>query len=104
MGKAALGRIRQEGVSRVLVGVELGGERISFNDSKWPVIADGSTIGRVTSALYSPRLEKNIGYAWVPVSHSEPGTRLTVSASMGSVDAVVVRMPFVDPAKEIPKS
>jgi glycine cleavage system aminomethyltransferase T len=104
MGKAALGRIRQEGLSRVLVGVELGGERISFNDSKWPVTVDGSTIGRVTSALYSPRLERNIGYAWVPASHSEIGARLTVSAPTGSIDAVVVQMPFVDPAKEIPKS
>jgi len=58
----------------------------------------------VTSAIYSPRLEKNIGYAMVPVAHAALGTELEVGAPGGAVRAVVVPMPFVDPGKMIPKS
>ena len=104
MGKEALRRIRDEGVRRRIVGVEIEGERLDLNPVKWPVRADGAEVGRVTSAVWSPRLAKNIGYAWVPVEHSEVGTHLTVEASDGTRGATVTRMPFVDPMKEIPKS
>jgi glycine cleavage system aminomethyltransferase T len=58
----------------------------------------------VTSALYSPRLEKNIGYAWLPVELSEIGTSVIVGTPAGKAGATVVAKPFVDPKKEIPKS
>lgn len=105
MGKEALARIAAEGVHRKLVGVEIEGDRIPFNDRKWPVRdQDGEPVGKVTSALYSPRLEKNIGYAWVPISRADLGTKLTVETPMGDAVATVVAMPFIDPTKEIPKS
>jgi glycine cleavage system aminomethyltransferase T len=69
----------------------------------FPVHLDGSRIGKVTSACYSPRLEKNIGYAMVPIEHSELGTELQVERPGETVDAVVVKKPFVDPEKETPK-
>jgi glycine cleavage system T protein len=104
MGREALRRISQEGVRRRLVGVEIEGEPLPFNDARWPVRSDGSTVGVVTSALYSPRLEKNIGYAWVPVELSEIGTSVTVETPFRKTGATVVAKPFVDPKKEIPKS
>jgi glycine cleavage system aminomethyltransferase T len=104
MGREALRRIARQGVSRRLVGVEIAGDRLAFNDSTWPVRYGGEVVGRVTSALYSPRLEKNIGYAWVPVDRGEPGTGLVVVTPGGEAEAEVVHMPFVDPKKEIPKS
>ena len=70
-----------------------------------PLSANGTPVGRVTSAIYSPRLEKNIGYAMVPVEHAKLGTRLSVCIpGVGDREAVVVRKPFVDPKKDIPKS
>jgi len=104
MGKDALRGIRERGVGRRLAGVEIAGDRLGFNDSKWPVRFDGEVVGKVTSALFSPRLEKNIGYAWVPVERAEPGTKLVVETPLGDAPAEVVPMPFVDPKKEIPKS
>jgi glycine cleavage system aminomethyltransferase T len=105
MGKGALRRIRDQGVGRKIVGVEIEGERFpALNFTKWPVLATGDFVGRVTSAVYSPRLEKNIGYAWVPVELSEVGTSLKVESEWGSRGATVVRMPFVDPEKRIPVS
>jgi glycine cleavage system aminomethyltransferase T len=104
MGKAALHRIKKEGVRRRIVGVEIDGARLEMNSTRWPVRSNGDVIGTVTSAIYSPRLEKNIGYAWVPVERSDLGTALRVDTPDGDRRATVVRMPFVDPGKEIPKS
>jgi aminomethyltransferase len=104
MGMEALRGIRDRGVSRRLAGVEIAGDRLGFNDSKWPVRFDGEVVGKVTSALFSPRLEKNIGYAWVPVERAEPETKLVVETPLGDAPAEVVPMPFVDPKKDIPKS
>jgi glycine cleavage system T protein len=104
MGKDALARIRQEGVRRRLVGIEIDGDRIEFNSRKWPARQGEDEVGRVTSALYSPRLERNIGYCWVPSELSDPGTTLTVETPRGDAKATVVPIPFVDPTKEIPKS
>jgi glycine cleavage system T protein len=104
MGKEALERIRQHGVSKKLVGIEIDSERIPFNDRKWPARTAAGEAGVVTSALYSPRLEKSIGYAWVPAGSAELGSELQVTTSTGDAPAVVVERPFVDPGKEIPKS
>ncbi len=104
----ALQRIRDEGVRRRIVGVELDGEPFrALNFVKWPAFrADGQEerIGGVTSAIYSPRLAKNIGYCWVPVELAAPGSRVRVVSEWGDRTARVVPMPFVDPEKRIPIS
>jgi len=104
---AALRRIRQQGVHRRIVGVELDGAPFpALNFNKWPAYVEGSTesIGKVTSAIYSPRLAKNIGYCWVPAASSAEGTKLRVVTEWGERAATVVAMPFVDPRKRIPVS
>jgi len=105
MARDALKRIKEHGVTRRIVGVEFDGERFPlFNFTKWPVHHDGRHVGKVTSAVYSPRLQRNIGYAWVPVELSETGTKLDVESEWGDRSASVVPMPFVDPEKAIPVS
>jgi glycine cleavage system aminomethyltransferase T len=104
IGKEALRRIKQEGVQRRIVGVEIEGERLEMNQTKWPVEVAGRPLGKVTSAVYSPRLEKNIGYAWLPLQHAELGSRVTVETPEGARQATVVGMPFIDPGKHVPKS
>jgi aminomethyltransferase len=105
LGRAALRRLKERGVDRKLVGVEIAGDPIAFNTTKWSVSAGGRGVGHVTSAIYSPRLEKNIGYTMVPAAHAAVGTKLGVTVPDGGERAAtVVPMPFVDPKKEIPKS
>jgi aminomethyltransferase len=104
MGKDALRRIKAEGVSRKIVGIEIGGPRLEMNETRWPVGSDGKEVGQVTSAIHSPRLEKNIGFAWVPIGLAGQGTSLEVETPDGPREAAVVPMPFVDPGKKIPKS
>ena len=104
IGKAALGAIKAGGLKRKLIGIEIDGAAIDFNETKWPVLYQGRQVGSVTSAINSPRLNKNIGYALVPAALAELGTRLVVATSWGERPALVVRRPFIDPKKAIPKS
>ncbi len=105
IGRDALERIKAEGVKRKLVGIEIEGERIEMNAVPWLVKSGGDTIGRCTSAIHSPRLRRNIGYAMVPVEYAASGTQLRVKMSgIGERRATVVPKPFVDPGKAIPKS
>ncbi|HEV8622114.1 MAG TPA: glycine cleavage T C-terminal barrel domain-containing protein, partial [Actinomycetota bacterium] len=102
---AALRRIRDAGVSRRINGVELDGEPFpALNSVKWPIRERGRQIGKVTSAIYSPRLLKNLGYAWLPAERSTDGATVTVETEWGERKATVVPMPFVDPEKRIPVS
>ena len=103
----ALRRIRAAGVTRRLVGVTFDGDPFpGLNFTKWPAFATGGTeaIGKVTSAIYSPRLGRNIGYCWVPTSMAASGTVLRVASEWGDHTATVTPMPFVDPEKRIPVS
>jgi len=107
IGKEALRRVRAEGVDRKLVGVEIHGEAMTdegaLNDF-WPVLGDGGRVGRVTAGAWSPRLERNVGYAWVPIALAEVGTPLKIESPRGAIDATVHELPFVDALKDIPKS
>jgi len=108
VGKEALRRIKEAGIRRKLVGVEIGGKKLgSYIDGTmidfFPIYAKGERIGKVTSACHSPRLEKNIGYAMVPIEFAELGTEVAVETPDERTSAVVVRKPFIDPQKEIPK-
>ncbi len=104
VGKEALRRIKANGAKRKLVGVEIAGDQLDLNMTSWSVSVDGREVGRVTSAVYSPRLKKNIGYAMVPIESSNTGSTLTVATPAGDRQATVVPKPFVDPKKAVPKS
>jgi len=104
IGKEALRKIREAGPSRRLVGVEIGGAPLELNMTRWPVRIGGRTVGHVTSAVHSPRLQKNIGYAYVPVQDAAEATRLEVQTSSGVRAASIVSMPFVDPARVAARS
>jgi aminomethyltransferase len=66
------------------------------------VISGGALVGRVTDAIFSPRLDRNIGYAWVPIESADVGTQLQVQTPEGEATATVASMPFIDPQKRIP--
>ena len=96
IGKKSLARIHTEGIKRRLVAVELDGDPLPApNEVPWPVHARDAEVGRVTSCVYSPRLQKNIGLAMVGIAHSEVGTRLQVASCLADFEALVVPMPFV---------
>ena len=102
IGKAALKQVQQRGISRQQVGLELGGEPLPGpNTQFWPVAVNGEVIGKVTSAVYSPRLKKNIALAMVTIGHSAVGTTCTVELTGETRSGTIVPKPFYDPKKQI---
>jgi len=102
IGKAALRRIRDQGVSRKQVGLRLETAPLKGpNTTFWPVSRDGNAVGKVTSAVYSPRLEQNIALAMVTVDSATIGTVVEVAMPQGPVPASVVERPFFDPKKQL---
>jgi aminomethyltransferase len=106
VGKAALAEIKRRGVSRKLVGIEVPGDALPFEIAeKRPALHDGRAVGIVTDLIWSPRLQKNIGYVWVPIELASPGTELVIDGQDGSrATGYTAALPFLDPKKEIPKS
>jgi glycine cleavage system aminomethyltransferase T len=104
IGKAALEQLRASGVDRKLVGIELHGDELRAEMSEyWPVFKDGKRVGHMTDAVWSPGLKKNIGYVWVPIELSGPGTSLDVQTEDGDqLVGTTAAIPFVDPRKERP--
>jgi len=102
IGKAALRRIRDQGVSRIQVGVIIDGAPMKGpNTTFWAITRDGTEIGKVTSAVYSPRLERNIALAMVAVAHAPVGTEVDIMTPSGPARATVVERPFYDPKKKL---
>jgi len=102
---AAYRRIAAEGVDRKINGVFLDGEPFpALNNVKWEASIGEERVGKVTSAIYSPRLERNIGYCWLPSDRSHQGQKVSAETEWGTRTATVTAMPFVDPSKEIPVS
>ncbi len=104
IGKDALRRILDAGVNRRQVGLHLDGERLDGpNTTFWPIRRNGEIVGKITSAIYSPRLEQNIALAMVSIENAKPGTVLSVETAKGPMTAAVVKTPFYDPKKSIAK-
>ncbi len=102
IGKSALRRIRDEGVTRRQVGLVIEGAPLRGpNTTFWAVRKDGTEVGKVTSAVYSPRLLKNIALAMVSVEVAHLGAELEVSMTSGPARATVVERPFYDPNKRL---
>ena len=105
IGKKALQKIHEEGVKRIQVGLEISGEAFQGpNTIFWPLQKDGKTVGKVTSAVYSPRLKKNIALAMVDVEVSEIGQSLDILIDKDIRQSVVVEKPFFDPKKSLTSS
>ena len=104
MGKAALEALKTKGVDRKLVGLDLPGDQLRAELSRtWDVVRDGTTVGRVTDAVWSPGLERNIGFVWVPIDMAEPGTKLEIHTEHGTtIEGTTASIPFVDPRKNAP--
>ncbi|QGX97465.1 glycine cleavage system protein T [Roseovarius faecimaris] len=102
IGKKALARIKEEGVSRKQVGLVIDTAPLKGpNTTFWALNHCGVSVGKVTSAVYSPRLEKNIALAMVTVDAAELGTELEVITASGPARAQVVEVPFYDPKKSL---
>ncbi len=92
MGRQALLKQKESGLTRRLAGLEMRGRGIARDG--YPVFVDSEEVGWVTSGSPAPFLQKSIGLCMLPVSASQPGQRVEVAVRQRQVEAEVVPTPF----------
>ncbi len=97
LGAEALRLQKQEGVQRKLIGFEMLERAIARHG--YDAFIAGSKAGSVTSGTQTPFLKKAIGMAYLPASHSAPGTEFEIDVRGRRARAQVVPMPFYKRAR-----
>ena len=96
LGKAALEKVRDEGVRRRLIGLFFDGPALpKNNEHRWPVTSASTKVGFVTNAVHSPRLDRNIAFAMIDVPFDANDTVLTVETVEGARSAERTTLPFI---------
>jgi sarcosine oxidase subunit alpha len=103
IGKWALEHYAHEEPATRLVGFTLGDGYVPTEGS---VIIDavGDPAGQVTSARFSPVLDRVIGMAWVPSRLARDGATVTISDQGRTLSASIQTRPFYDPEGEVLRS
>ena len=102
VGKNALIKINKDGIKRKQVGLIIDCDPLKGpNTTFWPLIKNNKVVGKITSAVYSPRLKKNIALAMISLNCSEIGTILEVEISSKKNKVTIVEKPFYDPKKKL---
>jgi aminomethyltransferase len=105
VGKEALISILDKGIDRKQVGIIIDDDpMLGPNTRFWDIYVDESVVGKVTSAVYSPRLKKNIALGMIKVAYSNLGQVLTVDSGTKKLHAIVSQKPFYDPNKSLTKN
>jgi len=92
VGRDALVREKETGVSRLLAGIQL--TESGFPRHGYAVLANGDPVGSVTSGTVSPTLGSGIALAYLPVALAEPGCEVAVEIRGRDIPAVVTKLPF----------
>ena len=102
IGKEALIKIKEKGIKRKQVGMIIDSDPLKGpNTTFWPILKNNSNIGKVTSAVYSPRLKENIALGMVSIENSEIDNSFEIKMKESTYKAKVVLKPFYDPKKQI---
>jgi aminomethyltransferase len=99
VGRAALVRAEQAGLTRTLVGLGMV-ERGIARDKYRCLNEQGQPIGVITSGSPSPTLGKNIALAYVPPAMAALGTTVYVEIRTQKAKAQVVATPFYKRARK----
>jgi aminomethyltransferase len=94
IGREAIERVRAAGLRRRLVGLEVL-EGVARHGH--PVVADGRSIGVVTSGSYAPSVDRAIALAYVESGYATSGTDVGVEVRGRVRPARVVKTPFLPP-------
>jgi glycine cleavage system aminomethyltransferase T len=95
IGKAALRKIAREGIRNRLLGAWVEGDPLPVNEHRWPVETGGKVVGELTSCCYSPSLESNLAYIYLPIEYAVPGQRVMVQTVQGPRSAELCELPFL---------
>ncbi len=95
LGREALLRAAETGISRQIRGVLFDGGPCPTCAEPWPVRVDARLVGQITSAVWSPRLKRNVGLSLIDRSFWDAGQAVTVHSVDGTTrDGEVSDLPF----------
>ena len=97
IGRAALAKQKEQGITRKLVGFEMTGRGIGRDG--YEIHLEGAAAGWVTSGGPSPTLNKNIGLCYLPTDQAKLGRRIQIMIRNQPVEAITVATPFYKRAK-----
>lgn len=92
IGATALKALKQSGIKKKLVGLEMTGRGIARHGYK--VFHDNKEVGLVTSGTFAPTLNKAIGLAFVDIGFSASDTEFSIAIRDSMCPAKVVKIPF----------
>jgi folate-binding protein YgfZ len=94
IGQEIIARIHWRGhIAKRLSGLIIESGTVQSGDKL--LAEDGKEIGRITSAVSSPQLGKNVALAFVKYDYLANGTAVRVLSGSAEVSAMVVALPFV---------
>jgi glycine cleavage system aminomethyltransferase T len=104
IGKLALTNIKKNGAKNKQIGLVIECDPLQNpNNEFWDIINNNKKIGKVTSAVYSPRLEKNIALAIIESKYAKIGSRFKIGINDAFINCEQVSLPFYDPKKSLAK-
>ena len=104
IGKLALTNIKKNGAKNKQIGLVIECDPLQNpNNEFWDIINNNKKIGKVTSAVYSPRLEKNIALAIIESKYAKIGSRFKIVINDAFINCEQVSLPFYDPKKSLAK-
>ena len=92
IGRDCLLKRKLEGVTKKLMGFEMIDRGIARKD--YGIAKDGRTIGVVTTGMFAPTLQKNLGLGFVAPEFAAIGTEFDVIVRDKPLKARVVKTPF----------
>ena len=105
IGRDALLKIANEGPKRQVRGAFVDGPAFTKNNEhRWTIRLEDKKVGVMTSAVHSPRLDQNIGFALMDADYAETAENLVVETAEGVRGLTLTTMPFIDPDKKIPRA
>jgi aminomethyltransferase len=93
IGREALLKQKKTGVTKKLTGVVIDGRRTPRHTNR--VHMNNSDCGFVTSGVFSPHVNKGIGFMYVDADKAIEGSEVLIKLDKGEVKGAITQPPFI---------
>lgn len=95
IGRGALEKIASKGATKKIRGVIFEGDKCPTCSLPWSVMFGNERIGQITSAIWSPRLKKNVGLSLIDRKYWSPQQPVEVHCQDNKIrSGEISRLPF----------
>ena len=95
IGRGALEKIASNGATKKIRGVIFEGDKCPTCSLPWSVMVGNERIGQITSAIWSPRLKKNVGLSLIDREYWSPQQAVEVHCQDKKIrSGEISRLPF----------